>query len=182
MPPYPRNEIFFPCNNARLRSAQKLVPAEHHDGDPCLDALPNKRLRDSVRGKIDETARAKIFDKRKPCALAKPGQFFKPRFFRKSSDAKIGRMHAQKQTRFLVDRVFVVSEPRAVRGADFPQHRPAFRHNLWNAETVTNLDQLAARYDDLATLCQSGENEQHSRSAVVDHNGCFSPSQPLEQG
>src|SRR5208282_907259 len=102
MPPHACYKFFLSGNDSRLRPAQKLVAAEHHNGYARLDALPNQGFGNSARGKIGETSRAKVFDKRKPRALAKPSQLFKRRLFRKSRDAKIGRVHTQEQLRFFV--------------------------------------------------------------------------------
>src|SRR5271167_4563336 len=179
MPPHSRYKRFLPSDDARLRPAHKFVAAEHHHRYASADALPNKRFGDSARGQIDETTRAKILNKWKTGTLAKCRQFFKRRFFCKSGDPKIGRMHPQEQTSLLVDGVFVVGKPRAVRGTDFPQDRPAFRHDFRNAETIANLDQLASGNDNFAALRPRGEPEQYCGSAIVHDDGGFSACEPF---
>src|SRR5580658_4438508 len=106
MPPHARYEFFLSGNDSRLRPAQKLVAAEHHNRYARLDALPDQRFGNSVGRKIDETSRAKILDKRKPRSLAKRSQLLKRRLFRKSRDAEIGGVHAQEQPRFFVNGIF----------------------------------------------------------------------------
>ena len=67
-------------------------------------------------------------------------------------------MDAQQQPGAVVDRIFVVANAGAIRGAHLAQHRPAFGHDLRDPKSVANFDQLAARNNDFLAF---GQRMQH---------------------
>ena len=77
-------------------------------------------------------------------------------------------MHAEQHSRLRPDRPLVVGRARAVRRPDLDEPRARAREHVGNAEAVADLDQLAARDDDLATFRERGEREQHRGRVVVD--------------
>jgi hypothetical protein len=66
------------------------------------------------------------------------------------------------------DRLFVVREVRAVRGADLAQAAARGLEDLGDAERAADLDQLAARHDHLASCRERVERQEH-RARVVVH-------------
>ena len=90
-------------------------------------------------------------------------------------------MHAEQQRRLGPDRALVVGGARAVRRPDLDEARAGAREHVGDAEAVADLDQLAARDDDLATLGERGEREQHRGGVVVDDERRLGAGQPAEQ-
>ena len=91
-----------------------------------------------------------------------------PRYgFGKAHDAVVACMHLQKRSRLLADGGFIVAPVRLVRRADLAQRAAALRHDLRNAERAADLDELAARGDDLSPARERGQDEQHRRGVVV---------------
>ncbi len=75
----------------------------------------------------------------------------------------------------------IVLEMRAVGGADLDQPAAGASHDVGNAEGAANLDQLAARDDDLAASRQRVQRQEHGRGIVVDRGrrlGAGEPRQP----
>ena len=79
------------------------------------------------------------------------------------------------------DRIGVVAQVRAVRRADLAQPRAASQHDVGDAELAADLDQLAARDDDLAAVGQRLERQQHRGGVVVDDEGVLGAGQPAQQ-
>src|SRR5438067_1192051 len=68
----------------------------------------------------------------------------------------------------------VISERRFVGGADFAQFRATRPQNFADAKTAANLDQFAARNDDLGFLLGEMANDQDEcGGAIVYDCGCF---------
>ena len=65
------------------------------------------------------------------------------------------------------DRALVVGSARAVRRPDLDEAGAGAREHVGDAEAVADLDELAARDDDLASLGERGEGEQHGGRVVV---------------
>ena len=68
----------------------------------------------------------------------------------------------------------------AVRSADLDQAGARAGEHIGDAEPVADLDQLAARDDDLAPLGQRGERQQQRRRVVVDDERRLGAGQPAE--
>ena len=81
-------------------------------------------------------------------------QFVEARLFRKARNLEVGTMHPQQQLGTLVDGLFVIPNPSAVRGADFAQLGLRFLHYVRNAERAADFDQFSAGHDDFAALRQ----------------------------
>src|SRR5690348_9664813 len=81
-------------------------------------------------------------------------------------------MHAQQQTRIRSDRLFVVREPRAIGGANFPKLRAGLRHDLRHAKRAADFHQFAARDDYLAAFGECVQCKQNRRRTVVYYDRC----------
>ena len=90
-------------------------------------------------------------------------------------------MHAQEQRRLRPDRALVVGRARPVRRPDLDEARARAREHVGDAEAVADLDQLAARDDDLATLGQRCEREQERGRVVVDDERGLGAGEPAQQ-
>ena len=80
-------------------------------------------------------------------------------------------MHAQQESRAVVDGRFVVGDARAVGGADFAQRGVRLRHHVGDAERAADFDQFSAGDDDFAALGQRVQREQNGGGVVVDDDG-----------
>ena len=83
--------------------------------------------------------------------------------------AEVARVDLQQESGLRSDGALVVGEPRAVRRADFDDPGARGGEDFGDAERSADLDQLAARDDDLAPGRQRGERQQQRRGAVVRH-------------
>ena len=80
-------------------------------------------------------------------------------------------MHLEDQTGLVPDRRAVVADPGPVRGADLGEPSSGRREDVGDPELPTDLDQLAARDEDLFPLGEGGHRQQECRGAIVDHHG-----------
>src|SRR5579871_2318842 len=87
-------------------------------------------------------------------------------------------MHAHQHARFIADRAFIVFDLRAIRGAYFAKHCPAFRHDFRNAEAVSDFDQLAARDDCLAPFARAART---NRTAAAQLFTTIAASAPVSR-
>ena len=78
-------------------------------------------------------------------------------------------MNAQQHSGVVRDGALVVGNPRAVRRPDLDEAGAGAREHVGDAEAVADLDELSARDDDLASLGERSEGEQH-RGRVVVHD------------
>ena len=79
------------------------------------------------------------------------------------------------------DRPLVVGRPGPVRRPDLDEAGARACEHVGDPEAVADLDQLAARDDDLATLRERGEREQHRGGVVVDDDRGLGAGQPAQQ-
>ena len=126
-------------------------------------------------------AAAQIFDHRDVQPGAEADEVGERGTLGEPFDPEIRGMHAENQRRPLADRGGVVGEPRLVRGAHFAQDRPGLRHHVGDSEAAADLDQLAARDDDLPAGGERRQDDHRRRRVVVDHDGGFGAGQPAEQ-
>ena len=90
-------------------------------------------------------------------------------------------MHAQEQAGAIGDGALVIAQARSIGSADFAEQRAAFGHDIGNAETIADFDQLAARDDDFGALGERIEDQKHRGGVVVDDDGGFGANQFGEQ-
>ncbi len=170
--------------DAGLRAAEELVAGEDHERGARRDRLPHGGLvaqpgrwaggQPGTR-RVEEPG-TQIDDDRWPerrewldgCVLGE------------ASDAVVRLVHLEDQLDIARDRL-VVGGTRAVGGPDLDQTRPRLLHDLRDAETAADLDQLAPRDRDAASACESSKREQHGGRTVVDDEHCFGAARSGEQ-
>ena len=82
----------------------------------------------------------------------------------------------------LADRLLVVAGMRAIGRADFFQLAAGARHDIGNAESAADLDQLAARYDDFFFRRERIQDEIDRGGVIVDDERGFCAGQSLQPG
>src|SRR5690349_18109612 len=89
-------------------------------------------------------------------------------------------MHAENKTRPLIDGITIVTEMRAVGGSHFAYDRSGTGHDLRDAKSIADFDQLTARDDHLVIQRQFLEHQIDGSSVVVDHNRRLA-KEPVEE-
>ena len=97
-------------------------------------------------------------------------------------DGVVRRMDLHDRRGVGADRRGVVLEMRAVGRADLDQAAAGARHDVGNAEGAADLDQLAARDDDLAAGGQRVQHQQHGGGIVVDGGRRLGAGQAAQPG
>ena len=146
-----------------------------------VGARGERLLRRRLARQLDEHARAEVVDERQPVPPRHRRELLEPRQLGEADDAEVRLVHAQEQRRVGADRLLVVLGARAVRRADLDEPCARAREHVGDAEAVADLDQLAARDDDLAAFAERREREQHRRGVVVDDERGFGAGQPPQQ-
>ena len=77
-------------------------------------------------------------------------------------------MHAKQDGSSVTDCQLVVFEARAIRRADLDEAGPRAREHFGDPEAVADLDELAARDDNVAPFREGGNGEQDGGGVVVD--------------
>ena len=67
-----------------------------------------------------------------------------------------------------------------IRRPDLAEYRAAPQHDVGDTELPADFDQLASRDDDLATVGQCLERQQHGGGVVVDDQGVLGTGQPTQ--
>ena len=157
----PLDELGAADDDARLWSAEQLVAREADEVGACSEALRRGRLVSDPT----ERAGAEVVDERKVVAPSDVGELRETRPLREADDAEVRLMHAQEQGGVGADRRLVVGRARAIRRPDLDEARARARKDVRDAEPVADLDQLAPRDDDLATLprAQRGRGARQPR-------------------
>ncbi len=184
MPGESCDEVAAPDDDARLGAAEEFVAAE---GDECRaigDGLtyagfvaeplgwrvePRCRRVDEARARVDDDG----------CVEA--GEFAHRCRFGEPDHPVVRRVHLEGHRRVGSDHRLVVGESRAVRGADLDESGARFGEDLRHPETTTDLDQFAARHDDLTATRERSEHEQHGRRIVVHDDSGFGPDCECEE-
>ena len=129
-----------------LRAAEQLVAAEAHERGAGAHRAAHRRLVGQQRDVVGEDAGADVVDHRH----AERAQRLDLDLLDEAERAEVRRVRAQDRAGALAERRRVVGQARAVGGADLDQPRAGLRDDLGDAEAAADLDQLAARDDDLA--------------------------------
>ena len=90
-------------------------------------------------------------------------------------------MHAQQQSRVRPHGLAIVIKVGAIGRADFHQACAALAQHVGDAEATADLDELAARDDDLAALGQRRQRQEHGSGIVIHDQGGFGSRQAAEQ-
>ena len=154
-----------------------LSPEKQTRSAPAARRLPRGRLR---RRASRERARAEVVDERQAVPPRDGGELASRGLLGEADDAEVRLVDAQEQRRLRADRALVVGGARPVRRPDLDEPRARAREDVGDAEAVADLDQLAARDDDLAALGERGEREQHRGGVVVDDERRLGAGQPAQ--
>ncbi len=148
MPAQPLDEVAAPDDDARLRAAEELVAREADEvGAGAQRAADGRLPRD-----VAERARAEVVDEREAVRACDGDDLFEGRQLGEADDAEVRLVHAEQERGVGADRPLVVGGARAVRRPDLDEPRTGPREDVGDAEAVADLEQLAARDDDLASL------------------------------
>ena len=179
MPSQPLDELGAADDDPRLRSAEQLVAGEADEVGPGLQALARGRLvAEQQAAAHEERARAEVVDERQAVRTGDPNEVGEPRLLGEADQAEVGLVDAEQQRRLRADRAVVVAGASAVGRPDLAQPGARTREHVGNAESVADLDQLAARDEHFASLGQRGQREQHGCGVVVDDQGGLRAGQP----
>ena len=171
------DEVGAAGDDPGLRAAEQLVAGEADE----VRARGERRGRRRLALDVDERARAEIVDERQLVAARDRRELVESRLLGEADDAEVRLVHAQQQRGVRPDRPLVVGGPGPVRRPDLDEARARASEHVRDAEAVADLDQLAARDDDLATLGERGEREQHRGGVVVDDDRRLGSGQPPQQ-
>ena len=182
------NEIGAAGDDACLGAAHQLVAAERDEcgaggerlaccgftGQPCRGraAQPRAVRVDQAAADVGHHRHAerRQFDHR--CVLHEP------------LDAVVAGMHLEDEGDVDVlagQGLRVVTEPRAVGGADVDEVGAALLHHIGHPEAATDLHALAAADRHLRLGGECGQHQQHCGRVVVDHHRRLGPAQGCEQ-
>ena len=171
MDPEQSDALGLSDSDAGLRPAEELVTAEGDDVGALMDRVADRELLSkSEAGRVEEGAAPKIVDER-DVVLAREGRELTPLRTRdETRDLEVARVHAEDRAGPLADRGRVIARVRAVRRAHLDELRSRATEHIRNAEAAADLDQLAARHDDLLARGKRGESEEDRRGVVVHHD------------
>ena len=99
---------------------------------------------------------------------------------REPDDREVRSVHLQKECRALGDRALVVAAVRLVGRPDLDERSAREREDLRETKAPADLDQLAARHDDLAAGGQLAQHQQHGGGIVVDRGRGLGTGQAAE--
>ena len=95
-------------------------------------------------------------------------------------EPEVRLVHAKEDCRLGADRLLVVGGARSVRRSHLDEASAGPGEHVRDPEAVTDLDQLAARDEDVAPLGESGQREQHRSRVVVHDERRLGPGEPTE--
>ena len=125
-------------------------------------------------------SRAEVVDEREAVAARDGGDLLEPRPLLEADDAEVRLVDAEDDRRLGPDRALVVRGARPVRRPDLDEPRAGAGQDVGDPEAVADLDQLAARDDDLASLRQRSQREEDCGGVVVDDEGGLRACQPAQ--
>ena len=108
------------------------------------------------------------------------GDLLEPRPLLEADHAEVRLVDAQHDGGLGPDRALVVGGARPVRRADLDEPRTGACEDVRDPEAVADLDQLAARDDDVPALRQRGQGEEDCGGVVVDDERRFRACQPAQ--
>ena len=171
------DEVGAAGDDPGLRAAEQLVAREADE----VGARRQRRGRGRLALDVDERAGAEVVDERQLVAARDGRELLDAGLLREADDAEVRLVHTQQQRRLRPDRAVVVGCARPVRRPHLDQARAGAGEHVRDPEAVADLDQLAARDDDLAALGERGESEQHRGGVVVDDDRGLGAGQPPQQ-
>lgn len=146
------HELVLAENDSTLRSTQQFVAAAEHDIRSGGEALLKRWLGgESELCDVDQGSAADVVDCDHAVFSGERYEVIDGRCLAETDHAKVRRMHVHDRRCVGGERLLVVADMRAVRCADFPQHRTAEREDLRQSKRTANLNQLPARDDYFAS-------------------------------
>jgi hypothetical protein len=125
-------------------------------------------------------SRAEVVHQRQAVAAGDGGDLFQPRPLLEADDAEVRLVDAEQDGGLRADRPLVVRRLRPVRRPDLHEPGPRAGQHVRDPEAVADLDQLAARDDDVAPLPERREREQDGARIVVDDQRGLRAGQPAQ--
>ena len=177
MPPQLLDEVGAAGDDPGLRAAEQLVAREADE----VGARGQGGGRGRLALDVDERARAEVVEERQLVPAGDGRELLDARLLGEADDAEVRLVDAQEQRRLRPDRALVVGRARSVRRPDLDEPRARAGEHVRDPEAVADLDQLAARDDDLAALRERGEREQHRGRVVVDDDRRLGAGEPAQQ-
>ena len=165
-----------------LGPAEELVAGEGHQVHSGGHRLLHRGLvREAPGAQIDERPRAEILHDGDPPLPPELDELAGRHLGGEPHDPVVGGVDLEQERRGRRDCLGVVPQVGPVRRAHFTEDRAAAQHDVGDAEFATDLDQLAARDDDLPTVRQRLKRQQDCRGVVVDHQRVLGGGQPLQE-
>ena len=165
-----------------LRPPKQLVARKHDQIDPGAQDVPDHRFVGQTPGRqVDQHAAAQILHQDH---VLRPGKLRKLRPIGcrgETDDPEVAGVAFQQHGGVFVDRLGVVGQASLVGGAHFPQLGAALGDHVRQPEGAADLDQFAARGDDLAPLGCRHEAQKHGGRAIVDDDRRLRPGQLADQ-
>src|SRR5207253_10669743 len=150
--------------DAGLRPAEELVTAEGEDVGALTDRVADRELLSkSEAGRVEEGTAAKIVNERDVVLAPECRELAPLRTRDETGDLEVARVHAEDRAGPLADRGRVIARVRAVRRAHLDELRSRATEHIGNAEAAADLNELAARHDDLLARGKRGESEEDRR-------------------
>src|SRR5262249_21909862 len=142
-------------DDAGLRPAEELVARERHEvharGHRFLDG---RLVRKAPRPQVEERTGAEALHPGKAPLGPELDELARRPRGGEADDAVVGRVDLEQERGVGGDRVGVVAQVSPVRRAYPAEPRATAEHDVGDPELTADLDQLAARDDDLATVPQ----------------------------
>ena len=168
------DEVRASHDDAGLRAAEQLVAAERDEVRAVGERVGDGRL---VRRHAVAAARAAPTRRRSrngtPRLRASAARSRAGVLAREAHDAVVRGMDLEDRAGALGEGGAVVGDPRAVRRADLDELRAGRGHDVRDPELAADLDQLAARDEDLLAL-----RERREARAGAPRRSCSRPARP----
>lgn len=165
-----------------LRPPQQLVAAEGDHVAAGRQHLLRQRLaRQPVSAQVHQRAAAQVGGQRQALRMGNARERRLAHRRGEPLDRVVAGVHLHQERGAFADGAFVVVRVGAVGGAHFDQRGAGGGHHVGHAEGAADLDQFAARDDDLPAPGQRGDGEQHRGGVVVDHRRGFSAGEGAQE-
>ena len=172
----------FPHKDTCLRAAEELIARAGDRVRARADGALQRRLAvNAERFKVKKAAAAEVLEKRQAAGMSERGKLLAARALGKADDAVVAGVDLHQRAGMLTDGGGIVRGAGLVGRADLAQRRAAGGHDLRHTKAAADLDQLAARNDDLAAGGQRREEQQHGGGVVVDDQSAFRTGQSAEE-
>ena len=175
--PQPLDQFRSAHDEAGLRAAEQLVAAEADEIGPRGQRL----LRGRFCAEVEQRAGAEIVDERQIEAPGERSELPQRGLFGEADDAEVRLMHPQQERGVRTRGAFVVVDARPVRCSHLDEPGAGAGKDVGNPEAVTDLDQLAARNQNLAALRECRQGKQHRGRIVVHDERRLGPRQAAKQ-